>query len=209
MANVIPVKALFVGSNVVALGELESGDTIDKAIVGLGNVDNTSDANKPVSTLQATSIATKAALAGSTAQAFSVSNLTFPATQVASASPNTLDDYEEGTWTPVDSSGAGLTLTSEATATYTKIGRQVTVSFAIKLPTTSNTNQVTIGGFPFAAVASYFGLSIAQSEYATPITGGVSPSGSAVSIFTFGNSAVLNSNFSGLRLRGSLTYFTS
>lgn len=32
--------------------ELPSGDTIDKAAVGLGNVDNTSDANKPVSTAQ-------------------------------------------------------------------------------------------------------------------------------------------------------------
>jgi hypothetical protein len=32
---------------------------ITKAMVGLGNVDNTSDANKPVSTAQATSIATK------------------------------------------------------------------------------------------------------------------------------------------------------
>jgi hypothetical protein len=39
---------------------------ITKAMVGLGSVDNTSDANKPVSTAQATAIALKASLAGAT-----------------------------------------------------------------------------------------------------------------------------------------------
>ena len=36
---------------------------LDKADVGLGNVDNTSDANKPVSTLQAAALAAKQSLA--------------------------------------------------------------------------------------------------------------------------------------------------
>jgi len=35
------------------------------------------------------------------------SGVAFPATQSASANANTLDDYEEGTWTPADTSGAG------------------------------------------------------------------------------------------------------
>jgi hypothetical protein len=39
---------------------------ITKAMVGLGNVDNTSDANKPVSTAQAAAIALKASLSGAT-----------------------------------------------------------------------------------------------------------------------------------------------
>ena len=38
--------------------------TLDKADVGLGNVDNTSDTNKPVSTLQAAAIGTKVGLTG-------------------------------------------------------------------------------------------------------------------------------------------------
>ncbi len=37
--------------------------------------------------------------------------ITFPATQSASSDANTLDDYEEGTWTPSDGSGAGLSIT--------------------------------------------------------------------------------------------------
>lgn len=48
---------------------LSSNITITQSDVGLGNVDNTSDANKPVSTLQAASIATKFTIpTGTTAQ---------------------------------------------------------------------------------------------------------------------------------------------
>jgi hypothetical protein len=56
------------------------------------------------------------------------SSFAFPATQVASADPNTLDDYEEGTWTAaITAAGGGsqtYTMTS-ATASYTKIGNVV------------------------------------------------------------------------------------
>ena len=72
----------------------------------------------------------------------------FPAVQVASSSPNTLDDYEEGTWEPIDSSGAGLSFTA-ASGYYTKIGRLVTVSGQCKFPTTANGSNIAIGGIPF------------------------------------------------------------
>jgi len=53
--------------------------------------------------------------------------ITFPATQSASSNANTLDDYEEGTWTP--NQGTGLTVigTFSSVGVYTKVGRQVTV----------------------------------------------------------------------------------
>jgi len=53
--------------------------------------------------------------------------ITFPATQSACSDANTLDDYEEGTWTP--NQGAGLTVSGTFTSSgfYTKVGRQVTV----------------------------------------------------------------------------------
>jgi len=48
--------------------------------------------------------------------------ITFPATQSASTDANTLDDYEEGTWTPT----LGGTATYSAQAgTYVKVGRLV------------------------------------------------------------------------------------
>jgi hypothetical protein len=73
---------------------------------------------------------------GAAAPTTSGTGITFPATQAASTNANTLDDYEEGTWTP--NQGAGLTVvgTFGSSGTYTKIGRLVTVIGAIT-PTTS------------------------------------------------------------------------
>ena len=79
----------------------------------------------------------------------SLNGITFPATQVASADANTLYDYEEGTWTPTDTSGAGLTFTS-IQAFYTKVGRMVTLNASFTFPSTANAADVSIGGIPFA-----------------------------------------------------------
>ena len=74
--------------------------------------------------------------------------ISFPATQSASSDANTLDDYEEGTWTPIDSSGAGLTF-SATSAKYVKIGRQVTAWAAVTYPSTADASNAAIGGLPF------------------------------------------------------------
>jgi hypothetical protein len=78
-----------------------------------------------------------------------VGQIQFPSTQVASANANTLDDYEEGTWTPTDGSGAGLSLTV-SNATYTKIGRMVYASAQVAYPVTANTSQAILASLPFA-----------------------------------------------------------
>ena len=71
-----------------------------------------------------------------------LNGITFPATQSASANANTLDDYEEGTWTPVVTAATGsITSYTVQSATYTKIGRSVTVSCTFTI-----TNNGT-GGF--------------------------------------------------------------
>ena len=60
-----------------------------------------------------------------------------------------LDDYEEGTWTLTDQSGAGLSL-SVTGAVYTKIGRMVYArAHSIVFPTTSDTTGAHLGGLPF------------------------------------------------------------
>ena len=76
----------------------------------------------------------------------------FPATQVASANANTLDDYEEGTWTMgVSFGGASVGVTFAANSgTYTKIGRQVTVNGLLVLTSKgSSTGDASITGLPF------------------------------------------------------------
>jgi hypothetical protein len=65
------------------------------------------------------------------------------------AAANALDDYEQGTWTPTDASGAGLTITS-AEAKYTKVGNLVFVrAGSITYPATADGTSATIGGLPF------------------------------------------------------------
>ena len=62
------------------------------------------------------------------------SGINFPATQVASSDVNTLDDYEEGTWTPTVTATAGtLTTTTVNAAAYTKIGRLVSLQVDISI----------------------------------------------------------------------------
>ena len=63
-------------------------------------------------------------------------------------SANKLDDYEEGTWTPVDASGQSLTF-SGVVAEYTKVGKLVTASFNLTYPGSAGSAYATIGGLPF------------------------------------------------------------
>ena len=65
--------------------------------------------------------------------------------------PVTEFTFEQGLWTPVDSSGAGLTLTITGTPRYIKMGKLVWVSAHITYPTTANASSNIVGGFPFAA----------------------------------------------------------
>ena len=74
--------------------------------------------------------------------------LKFPASPNASADPNTLDDYEEGTWTP--SLGGSATYTSR-TGTYTKIGRLVILSGVIVVNAIGTGSTTQVSGIPFAA----------------------------------------------------------
>jgi hypothetical protein len=69
--------------------------------------------------------------------------LTFPATQNPSVDVHTLDDYEEGTWTPTI--GGTATYTSRA-GYYTKIGRMMFLSghVAINVIGTGDPGQITI-----------------------------------------------------------------
>jgi hypothetical protein len=79
--------------------------------------------------------------------------ITFPATQSASSNANTLDDYEEGTWTANLTDG---TNNVSFTGQYTKVGRMVTISFnAYQLNISALTvtgTQLKITGIPFSAL---------------------------------------------------------
>jgi len=86
---------------------------------------------------------------GNVAPTTSGAGITFPATQSASTDANTLDDYEEGTWTP--NIGGNATYYSQ-TGRYVKIGNTVTLYMYLRpnVVGTGNANGE-IFGVPFAA----------------------------------------------------------
>ena len=67
------------------------------------------------------------------------------------SSAETLDDYEEGTWTPTSPNGTLDVVRSN----YTKIGRLVNLNCTIRYSTPStSSNGVQLGGLPFASTAN-------------------------------------------------------
>lgn len=95
-------------------------------------------------------VGTTLAVGGATPSA-SGAGITFPATQSASTDANTLDDYEEGTWTPTISGFTGSL--SSATGRYTKIGNLVYVECTLVPTTTFSTTSGSsvVNGGPFSA----------------------------------------------------------
>jgi hypothetical protein len=78
--------------------------------------------------------------------------ITFPATQDPSSNANTLDDYEEGTWTPTfTGSVSNPTVTyGDRVGRYTKIGNLVTVQCRIDgVFISGGSGQIRITGLPF------------------------------------------------------------
>jgi hypothetical protein len=85
------------------------------------------------------------------------SGISFPATQSASSDANTLDDYEEGTWTPtiIGTTTAGTATYSGQVASYTKIGRMVQIVGYINWSSGTGTGPaMRIAGLPFTVLSS-------------------------------------------------------
>lgn len=174
------------------------------------------------------SIAGAASAGGSLAQDFAAKILTtaglidisgaaagqikFPATQNASSNANTLDDYEEGAWTPTDGSGAGLAISVTAgDCFYTKTGDLVTCFFVATYPATASGAAAALAGLPFtvkSAPGTYSGgggLTANVAGAPVMLTGGIVTSGFRLYNATTGI-ALGNANFSGGTVAGVFTY---
>ena len=133
--------------------------------------------------------------------------ITFPATQSASSDANTLDDYEEGTWTPTITFGGGSTgvTYSNQKGNYTKIGNRVFVSCYLAVSNKgSSSGAVAINGLPFtssSATAMYNNVCV-WADGLSSITGSLqgynAPNTSTVSeiayLGTGVQTAITNSN---------------
>ena len=111
------------------------------------------------------------------AVATSGSGVAFPATQNPSSDVNTLDDYEEGTWTPTITFGGGSTgqTFNFRNANYTKVGNLVFIRAYIAFSNIgSSTGAASLTGFPFASksVNSGYTTFTQYINQSTSITGG-------------------------------------
>jgi hypothetical protein len=125
-SNGVHVQTQVDGVNTAALGSFNSAPTVGSNITGYSGIMFNGASLEP--TLDGLNVRQSALVdIGSTNYRFKTGHFTginFPATQSASANANTLDDYEEGTWTP---SFGGITSASYSyqLGTYTKIGNMV------------------------------------------------------------------------------------
>jgi hypothetical protein len=93
---------------------------------------------------------------GNATPSTSGAGITFPATQSASSDANTLDDYEEGTWTPTVTN-AGLT-SYTSSGSYTKIGNLVYLTATVNVTNKGTASgTLTISGSPFSVTTTSVG----------------------------------------------------
>lgn len=136
--------------------------------------------------------------------------ITFPATQSASSDANTLDDYEEGTWTPTDASGAGLTFTN-IQAQYTKVGRWVYAIATFDFPSTANGSTASIGGLPFTvgSTSGHLGGFITNGNVAAAVRFRPGNNGTTGDIRNGTGTAQTNATLSTGNFTINALYFTS
>lgn len=166
-----------------------------------------------IGTLSAT---TGAAVGGATP---GTGGLAFPATAVAVADPNTLDDYEEGTWTP--SVGGDATYTLQE-GFYRKCGQIVTVIGKLIVGTIGTGSTSIISGLPFSSIAppngstasgsfSYFSNLASSVVSAVPAVVNNSSTISITALSAAATTATVQAALigSGTRLDISVTYIAS
>jgi len=121
-------------------------------------------------------------------------------------SANYLDDYEEGTWTPTDGSGAGLTFTVDF-AKYTKIGNVCHLQAYFTYPSTADGNFNRINGLPFATQTNGFAAFYVNSN--TEVMAQLEQGATYLRLKDLSNSSYINSSLSGRFIIFSGTYITT
>lgn len=143
-----------------------------------------------------------------------VSGIKFPPTQVPSSDVNTLDDYEEGTFTPIISgtSTAGAGTYTAQVGRYTKIGRVVNFTINIIWTAHTGTGNTEITGLPFSSAntANTFEfVTIAQNGGPVPGAGKdriafIQPNTSKIALREFDPATAVMSNSNAIASSGTI-----
>jgi hypothetical protein len=134
--------------------------------------------------------------------------IAFAASHNPSSDANTLDDYEEGTWTPVDSSGAALSFTS-VEAYYVKIGQLVTVTARLTYPATGDGTVNVIGGLPFTiqdTTANVWMAPVINTSGTIMALEGINNTTTTTVINASSSSSFTNANLSTLTIRFTFSF---
>ena len=160
---------------------------------------------------------------GNVTPAATGAGVTFPAAQSASTNANTLDDYEEGTWTPTIAFGGGTVGQTYASiaGTYIKVGAQVTLNARIYFSNKgTSTGSATIT-LPFTSYngSTVFSSALLFTDQMAGLSAGYIPSiycengatyAALRAIYGNGNSALDNTSFANNSLVVfTFTYFTA
>jgi hypothetical protein len=217
--NGVSIQCIYNGTTWDIYAQVGANDT---AVVTLNGTQTLTNKTLTTPTLTTPVASTTIGVGGATAAA-SGAGITFPADQTilgASSNANTLDDYEEGTWTP--SLGGTATYTTQD-GNYTKVGRLVNIrcNIVVNLIGTGSTFQISglpfttattaTGNPPASGVVGYFGSlavspvyisTIAVSGGTTINVSGLTTAGATASsgLAVFGNSA---------RIDFTMTYYVN
>jgi hypothetical protein len=151
------------------------------------------------------SFLTTIGVGGATASA-SGAGISFPATQSASTDANTLDDYEEGSFTATVGAGG---ITSQS-CRYTKIGRSVSITGTIIYSGASV--DPSFGGLPFTSANTHdVGIAVyaqnMESSAGGPIIGIIIQNSASTAFYSWVNNSLGNAYQSSGTLSFSCTYF--
>jgi hypothetical protein len=137
-----------------------------------------------------------------------IMQIAFAASHNPSTDANTLDDYEEGTWTPADGSGAGLTFTS-VEAYYVKIGQLVTATARFTYPATADATTNNISGLPFTVqdtTANVWMAPVVNTSGTPMALEGINNTTTATFINYNSSAGFTNANMSGLTVRFTFSF---
>lgn len=134
------------------------------------------------------------------------SGISFPATQAPSTDPNTLDDYEEGVWSPSVTAAAGtITTLGAVSGSYTKIGRTVKVWVIINITTNgTGAGNVIAAGLPFTPVADSDGTGRERNVTGNQLQAIITAGSASLQLVTYNN---LYPGGNGYRLTATAEYY--
>ena len=128
--------------------------------------------------------------------------VSFPATQSASSDANTLDDYEEGSWTPrIYKNGVEVTSPTSAFGRYIKIGQSVWIHFYFyKSSGSASGGNWSVENLPFTVgTASYQVIPVGYNEVNGTQSTGIlrwQPTASTTTLYLYKDGGLLGTDWS-------------